>query len=113
MDNVNNILVVGNGFDLHHGLPTRYTDFIEKVRELRNIDNPDKECDRKIKEYSLGNPFMEYFIKQRDAGDNWIDFEKEIGEIIESFSFILNKVENDSKNIKNFAFKTSQKGILQ
>lgn len=28
-----NILVIGNGFDLAHGLPTRYTDFL-KFTEL-------------------------------------------------------------------------------
>ena len=26
-----NILVIGNGFDLAHGLPTKYTDFLEFV----------------------------------------------------------------------------------
>lgn len=25
-----NILVIGNGFDLAHGLPTKYGDFVEK-----------------------------------------------------------------------------------
>lgn len=25
-----NILVIGNGFDLAHGLPTKYGDFLEK-----------------------------------------------------------------------------------
>ncbi len=27
-----NILLLGNGFDLAHGLPTRYTDFLEWVK---------------------------------------------------------------------------------
>lgn len=27
-----NILIIGNGFDLYHGLPTRYTDFLEFAR---------------------------------------------------------------------------------
>lgn len=26
-----NILVIGNGFDLAHGLPTKYTDFLEWI----------------------------------------------------------------------------------
>ena len=36
----NRILVVGNGFDLAHGLPTRYTDFLDFLRILKdpNID---------------------------------------------------------------------------
>ena len=28
-----NILVIGNGFDLAHGLPTRYMDFLEFIEE--------------------------------------------------------------------------------
>lgn len=27
-----NILVIGNGFDLAHGLPTKYADFLEWVK---------------------------------------------------------------------------------
>lgn len=30
-----NILVLGNGFDLAHGLPTRYTDFLAFIREFK------------------------------------------------------------------------------
>lgn len=32
-----NILVIGNGFDLAHGLPTGYTDFLEFCKRVRNI----------------------------------------------------------------------------
>lgn len=32
-----NILVIGNGFDLAHGLPTRYTDFLDWVRVINMI----------------------------------------------------------------------------
>ena len=31
--NTTNILVIGNGFDLAHGLPTRYMDFLEFIEE--------------------------------------------------------------------------------
>jgi len=40
-----NILVIGNGFDLAHGLPTKYTDFLEfcemarEIYESKKIDN--------------------------------------------------------------------------
>ncbi|MBQ8999135.1 MAG: hypothetical protein IJ086_10685 [Clostridium sp.] len=30
-----NILVIGNGFDLAHGLPTKYYDFIEFISLLK------------------------------------------------------------------------------
>lgn len=36
-----NILVIGNGFDLAHGLPTKYYDFIKFVNLLQRIDGKD------------------------------------------------------------------------
>ena len=32
-----NILVIGNGFDLAHGLPTKYTDFLEFIKMIKII----------------------------------------------------------------------------
>ena len=32
-----NILVIGNGFDLAHGLPTGYPDFLEFCKRARRI----------------------------------------------------------------------------
>ena len=32
-----NILVIGNGFDLAHGLPTKYTDFLGFVERFENL----------------------------------------------------------------------------
>lgn len=43
-----NILVIGNGFDLAHGLPTKYTDFLDWISIVRKIENLNKECDRHI-----------------------------------------------------------------
>ena len=34
MDNINNVLVIGNGYDIAHGLKTRYSDFIDWVKEI-------------------------------------------------------------------------------
>lgn len=31
------ILILGNGFDLAHGLPTKYTDFLEFVETFVNL----------------------------------------------------------------------------
>lgn len=56
-----NILVVGNGFDLAHGLPTKYGDFLEFIYALRMFEcnknwfNSDSEKEsikkRKLLEY--------------------------------------------------------------
>lgn len=32
VDNMDKLIVIGNGFDLYHGLPSRYSDFIEYIR---------------------------------------------------------------------------------
>ena len=32
-----NILVIGNGFDLAHGLPTKYGDFLEFIKVIRQV----------------------------------------------------------------------------
>lgn len=32
-----NILVIGNGFDLAHGLPTKYRDFLEFVKVIKQV----------------------------------------------------------------------------
>ena len=34
-----NILVIGNGFDLAHGLPTKYRDFLKFVEVIRQVLN--------------------------------------------------------------------------
>ena len=34
-----NIIVIGNGFDIAHNLPTKYTDFLEFVKVIRYILN--------------------------------------------------------------------------
>lgn len=39
-----NILVVGNGFDLAHGLPTKYGDFFEFCRRIDSIEENKNEC---------------------------------------------------------------------
>lgn len=92
-----NILVIGNGFDLAHGLPTKYGDFLEfcrneikrKGREFGNIcrANPDAFCFN-IEEYEVvslvkDNIWIDYFLTSTTyRKENWIDFESEISKVI-------------------------------
>ena len=34
-----NVLVIGNGFDLAHGLPTRYMDFLEFIEKYKEYND--------------------------------------------------------------------------
>lgn len=67
-----NILVIGNGFDLAHGLKTSYKDFLNYCRTLSMDDN-----------FRQKNVWLNSFLsRQEKIGDKWIDLEKEISKII-------------------------------
>lgn len=96
-----NILLLGNGFDLYHKLPTAYKHFLtfihyicegsfidEKVKldetYLKKFTSkPDKA--EPIKNLNL-NLWYQYFLARYEdhliAGENWIDFESEIQRVI-------------------------------
>lgn len=104
-----NIIVIGNGFDLAHGLPTKYTDFLEFVKVLNNVleeRNKDYDCidmcninvqiktlikeniTQQIEQWKSllnDNFWIEYFLQNDMHGkENWIDFESEISDLIQS-----------------------------
>lgn len=94
------ILIIGNGFDLAHELPTSYVCFLDFVSYLRKrFANPECltykyekfvdviECDKtkyeKSKEIVNSNLWLHYFEKVRNKiGQNWIDLEYEISKVI-------------------------------
>ncbi len=116
-----NILVIGNGFDLAHGLPTRYTDFLEFVKAIKQALSKGKlagiewgNTDEKVKNFLKSNRWkvqenlflgkqtwedlinnniwIDYFLqKGKHDKENWIDFEIEISNIIRS-------LDNDMKS---------------
>lgn len=65
-----NLFIIGNGFDIAHGLKTRYTDFA-KYLKINNIDLYDRICT------IYGNLFNEEFL--------WKSFEKTMEFIDEDF----------------------------
>lgn len=115
-----NILVVGNGFDLAHGLPTKYTDFLNFLKVIKQIIKTDfnENIDiidwrnintevRNIIENNIKNHidsqkvlwsellndniWIGYFLQcNMYQKENWIDFENEISDVIQ-------KIDNDMK----------------
>ena len=113
-----NILVIGNGFDLAHGLPTTYKDFLrftqayEKYRKLcisrANLQEEEEKTD------DTNRNFLKYFIKTYDENNiifeqlndlisenlwlkhfynvqmkqGWIDFECEISRIVQTLDSV-------------------------
>lgn len=101
-----NVLIIGNGFDLAHGLPTTYKDFLDftniyqggscleptKTREIRSyFENLKKEKSQIYTELGNlinGNTWLKYFNsvyekRNRNGKTGWIDFESEISELIQ------------------------------
>lgn len=124
-----NILVIGNGFDLAHELPTKYSDFLAFCESVKiiyesrndytvesfkrkylsklNLDQIAKDalirdfqrrkqkvvirklCSYKVYECISNNVWVEYFIniyreRIKNGKNGWIDFEREISQIIQS-----------------------------
>lgn len=82
-----NILVIGNGFDLAHGLQTTYKDFLNfcnKGTELDEIINGENEYSKCRKT----NLWLKHFTtKQNELGETWIDLENEIYNVISYIEF--------------------------
>ncbi len=77
------ILIIGNGFDLAHGLKTSYKDFLEHCINRLNCWNPSYNVDERL--FIETNLWFKHFItRQKDLGNTWIDLEKEIYDVIKS-----------------------------
>lgn len=79
------MLVVGNGFDLAHGLPTRYQDMLEALSHdtasWLSLEDRQRYSD---------NPFIKYFSKYKDL-PGWTGFENEIQKIV---NYLCKKYDN-------------------
>ena len=126
MKNEQKVLVIGNGFDIYHHLPTRYIDFLKVVERLKELEGKGKLQNCQFVNYILGqdskiykedeyiqtcykfhsdrmksvklnenaimtlveltknNIWIDYFINKLIKDIKWIDFEKEIGRVLEA-----------------------------
>lgn len=112
-----NILMIGNGFDLEHDLPTNYIDFLKFTKEFETAyssANSSPKCLDNIKDEYLksifencefedrvnalhafieNNLWIKYFeevIKEHLATkEKWIDFESEIKSVIQSLDELI------------------------
>lgn len=134
-----NILVIGNGFDLYHCLPTRYIDFINVVSRLLDLaskqrlqrcsyinymfgkgsplhnDEHIKKCYKihgnrmknvelnlerieRLVEISKDNVWIKYFLKMCSRNIGWIDFEKEMAQVINAITNYFDCVSGNEKS---------------
>mgnify|MGYP004649932091 CR=1 FL=1 len=115
-----NILVIGNGFDLAHGLPTSYMNFLEFIEKYKEYnDDSLVDCDynnitvyfKNLKENKSGiyneisslineNRWVQHFLKLKEkdmleSSQTWIDFESEISKVIQTLDKLKRRFKND------------------
>lgn len=107
MDNNNNVLVMGNGFDLYHGLKTSYVDFVKFARDVKKTQNGTEG-----RNLVINNSLVKCFIEVFKENQSWIDCENEIEAIVNIIDKIINKsnIINDDNillksNIRSFEFE--------
>lgn len=92
------ILLIGNGFDLAHNLPTTYNNFLDVCEGLKyentttpksntlfiNYSSIVSKTDRdKLRSLIKNNAWIEHFIYKRNKlGDGWGDFETEVESVV-------------------------------
>ena len=81
-----NVLVIGNGYDMAHGLNTKYENFIDWIRKLdkkywiETIEE-DEVFYKKIDD----NGFVKMFLDYTGQVPGWVDLERLIKIIIDNF----------------------------
>lgn len=72
------ILILGNGFDIAHDLPTKYSDFLNYCKEQLQ-----EKTENKSSNLFFTNLWVRHFLTiQQEMGENWIDLENEISKVI-------------------------------
>ena len=104
-----NILIVGNGFDLAHGLPTRYSDYVQQISE--ELDFKQYLGDR----YEIDSESYHLFIKVKKSilfkyienrcEDGWVDFENELRVIVDDTSSFEKHLSRHSKKDNDGLYK--------
>lgn len=119
-----NILIIGNGFDIAHGLPTKYSDFLHicslanRITITWNNDVIEKSTNKqakggdkeliekyasslgaehfkKFKKYTNSYWIRHFQSKKNAIGVNWLNFEEEIKKVVESLVYEMNNSEEE------------------
>ncbi len=132
-----NILVIGNGFDLAHGLQTTYKDFLKfasfftynsrNPNELNSYDNErtssieyfinffddDPKISDELDILVKDNVWLTHFYNVQ-IKEGWIDFENEISKVIQTIEDIHKTINNNTNRLnKQVKVERYQQEILQ
>ena len=108
------ILVIGNGFDLFHGKKTKYSDFLEFIKNIKDksiVINVNSKYS--IEDNALLNYFLNRFIDAKHK-DNWIDMERDLKDYVRNvISFIDEENEANKDKLRHpFTYRSSNISLL-
>lgn len=105
-----NILVIGNGFDIAHGLKTKYIDFLNYVKDQRaHYLYNSKNVMSEFLNYAKHNLLIDYFLdiyeeRCKNGQDGWVDFEREISELIQALYYLKQLLSKHGSNQDEILF---------
>lgn len=99
------LAIIGNGFDLYYNQPTRYDDFYNVIKDMREMSIEDFQQKystfegvanfyNSTKSILITNFFFQYFLSYNQTYDCWNAFESELLLILEMFDEMLNEIES-------------------
>ncbi|MDR1872319.1 MAG: bacteriophage abortive infection AbiH family protein [Deltaproteobacteria bacterium] len=105
-----NIIILGNGFDLAHGLETKYSNFLDYCKYYQpenNISEYNKINDE-FNNITTNNLWIKIFNAIKSDSDNWIDLEIQIYKVLVLFSYYCSINELSVDIIKSVNFLHNQ-----
>lgn len=78
-----NILVIGNGYDLAHGLKTSYENFLDFIKgrqyeEFSDSTETLNEIKAEMSRLASKNAFIQYLLSYKETLNAWVDVENEL-----------------------------------
>lgn len=112
----NNLLIVGNGFDVEHSLKTHYSDFFDTINNRVSSKNEIILNNNKylIEDNHLLLYLLEEYKQNKLQGNNWIDIETKLKDIIifveeiNTHHFLIKEYRPNIDYIKNEYFKLNE-----
>ena len=107
-----NILIVGNGFDISHYLPTKYDHFMDVMGAIEKKNTGSKVHDLTIHSVSKWMEMLEKMSKEKDLPDYSMKFDELFSEIRESYFiektkkyYLTEQIKLESKDVLKLQYR--------
>jgi len=111
-----NILVIGNGFDLAHGRKTKYSDFMEWICQPSDDfkkNHPDLLFSNRFPAYKNSSlmTYLIYCFENNQKIKGWIDLEQELKTFIHYIDELIDYLNEQYYNTTDSAYKIGSRSV--